>query len=199
MKNFVIGTLGGGIIIFFWSAISWMILPIHSNTYKYHSHQEELMVQLEKFQTEDGVYVLPTADDRKISRSSEAYQNAEVLLKQASLNKPWMILIYLNHKESMTFITLAKGFLYDLFIAFAFCFALSRIGPGVSYASRFMVCLIIGMAFIFQGPLRYVNWQGYPLSFFIGEIIDTLVEVALVGGFISWIFGPDCNKMECLS
>ena len=85
MKKLIIGTLVGGIIIFIWSALSWMLLPTHQDTFKYHPNQDAIMQILKDQQTTDGAYMIPAVDDTKMKRGSSEYQKAsKEMMRRAS-------------------------------------------------------------------------------------------------------------------
>lgn len=189
MKKLIIGTLVGGIIIFVWSALSWVILPTHYNSYKFNPNQDAILQMLKDQNTESGVYALPAIDDRNIKHGTTEYQKAMEDMNKTSVGKPWAMLLYQQSYEGESGGTFAKGIFYDLIIAFAFCMVVSMAGAGSSFGTRFGLCLVIGLAFIARGPLTAMNWQGYPMHFFSGEIIDTVVETIFTGAFISWLYG----------
>ncbi len=188
MRKLIIGTLAGGILIFIWSALSWMVLPTHQDTFKYNANQDALMQMLKEQQTADGAYMLPAVDDTKMKHGSSEYQKASKELMDAQTGKPWAILIYGNAMNAMGGGMFACGLLYDLLIALALCLAVSA-SSGASFMSRFIICLAIGVAFACKGPLSQHNWMGYPLHYIMGDVWDSIMEAAIAGAFISWWYG----------
>ena len=47
MKKILIGSLVGTLIMFIWSFLAWMILPIHANTYMYTPAQDNILKVLQ--------------------------------------------------------------------------------------------------------------------------------------------------------
>ncbi|RMD75958.1 MAG: hypothetical protein D6818_00920, partial [Bacteroidetes bacterium] len=88
MKNTLIASLVAALIAFVFQAMSWMVLPIHHNSFKYTPGQDAVIEALQAHLPEDGMYMIPMPDPA----TTTAEQQAE--FNEAMVGKPWAIVNY---------------------------------------------------------------------------------------------------------
>ena len=175
MKRYIIGSLVGAIILFLWQFLSWMVLPVHDNSMKYTSTQNQIMDVLNANLSEDGMYMMPSAATKK--EQQEMTKSME--------GKPWATVIY--HKAMNTDMTMmmVRGFLVDFFLVISLIYILTR--GGIPVARRaFSGSVALGLATFLWGPYTGHIWFDLPLHMIWGDLIDAIVAWGLCGIWIGW-------------
>src|SRR6056300_1003559 len=113
MKNTLLFTLVGGLILFVWQFLSFAMLNLHGSASEHTPLQDPILERLAELELEAGMYALGTL-------SQEDYQDpakVEAYLAEQD-GQPWAILNY--HKEWSSDMTpnLVRSFIMNLLIAF---------------------------------------------------------------------------------
>src|SRR5688572_26079904 len=178
MKNWIIGSLVGAIIIFGWQFLSWQVLHLHQGGTQYHPAQETIMTNLSSSISEDGAYMLPTA------KPGASQKEHEELMKQME-GKPWASVIFHKSYESKMARRMIRGFLVDLFLVFTLIYILTRGGiPGSTRV--FAGSVAVGLFTFLWGPYMGHNWFDLPLGMIKGDLIDAIAAWGICGLWLGW-------------
>jgi hypothetical protein len=181
MKKIIIASLVGGILLFGWQGLSWMVLNLHAKAYLYTPAQDSLLSHINSSLTEEGQYVLPGMPPGASQKDAEAiWKNQE--------GKPWASIVYHKaFKMNMT-MQMIRGFLICLVCVWLFCLVVGRIG-NKSFSAVFSTALTFGIiSFLFVWYIGH-NWIDTPWSVLKAELIDDLAGWGLVGIWLGWWYG----------
>lgn len=169
MKLILQGGLLGGLILFVWSAISWMALPFHASSM--HSFQNETLVQSAVMasldQNHGGVYMLPK-DHKK------------------SAGNPSMLAVIRPQGCGPVGVSMLIGFLMQCLGAALATGLLLKTG-GMNYWGRVGFILMFAMAVGVVAVLPGWNWWGFSAAFIAVEFMDLFIGWFLAGLVIAKI------------
>jgi len=94
MKKILIASLVGGIILFAWHAVSWMVMPIHLDSFHYSPAQDSILNALENAGLTTGAYFMPTADNRNVTAFDSEYHKKTEELMKTRVGKPMATIFY---------------------------------------------------------------------------------------------------------
>lgn len=192
MKKLLLASLVGAIIIFMWNAISWMVLPIHFDAFKYTPSQDSILNRLNSSGLESAAYMLPLADNRNLTPSDSKYQEERKSLDAHLKGKPVAMIFFNKSFEGDMASTFVMGFLY-LFIS-VFCVSLILLAASSkvnTFGGRLWIVMLIALLFAFQGPMSDYNWMHFPWHYVRPMIIDIFVSWGLCGIWLSWYLGRE--------
>ena len=52
----------GGVIVFLWMMVSWMVLPMHKATMNKFVDESEVLSTITRYAPKDGIYVIPSME-----------------------------------------------------------------------------------------------------------------------------------------
>jgi len=189
MKKFFIASLVGAIIVYVWSALSWIVLPIHTHSFHYTPKQDTIMSVLNKSSLGNDMYMLPNADNRNAGMFDSKYMKAQQENHEKAMGKPFAMLIY-NNSFDMPPIQMVIGIIIDLLAVMCATIILVMAKDKlVTFFMRWWVVMVIGFIVALNSYMLEWNWMGFPWHFVKGEIIDTFMEWGLCGAWLSWYLG----------
>lgn len=159
MGRYIKAGIVGGIVIFIWSMVSWMVLPWHMATV--HSFKDEKAVtqMLEANALKPGIYYSPAWN------STQTVNPESVPTVFAA--------IQFNGKTSMTtpmIISLLTQIVAAIFVAWL----LGRT-RGLNYFSRVSFVVIFALAAGIVSEVPYWNWFGFDVQYILVAIADLLI------------------------
>lgn len=169
ISSLIKGSIIGGIVLFLWGAISWMLIPWHQQTI-HQFHDEAAVTQTLKANAPiTGVYMLP-----------HSYEEHEV--------KPDFFFfgsVKISTPESMNY-KLLVSFIIQCIVAFVLSFILlsSHIRD---YAGKVTLITLVGLAAGIYCYLPLWNWFEFSPLFTLVEVIDKTVGAFLVGLVLPYI------------
>ena len=111
MKKQIVGTLVGGLILFFWQFLSWGPLGIHGAELQYTDKQDQVLEAINELNLPPGNYMVPNAP------AGTSMEDAEALMKPYA-GKNWAR-ISVNENYSMEMgNNMLRGMVIDLISAF---------------------------------------------------------------------------------
>ena len=96
MKKLLIASGVGAAILFVWSALAWIALPLHHHTFKYTPNQDQILNVIDQNLDESGVYFLPSADNRDIKLFDPEYKKASKELQDSMEGKPTAFIVFIK-------------------------------------------------------------------------------------------------------
>jgi len=177
MKHTLIGGLVGGIIVFIWSFMAWVILPLHEPSLKEVANEATLTSALQSSLSDKAVYVVPKNPGMK---ADQATMDAYVARVKQGPNA--MIIYDPAGTDPMMPRQMVIGIILDIIAAAIVAWFLARsTAMSASYMARVTYCGMFGLFVTFFGHLTDWNWMGYPGDFTSGLIVDTIMSWLLAG------------------
>jgi hypothetical protein len=187
MKKILIASLVGGLIIFAWQAISWMVMPIHLHTFQYAPAQDTILDVLKNSGLEDGAYFMPTIDNRNASSFDPEYHKKGEAMMKERIGKPMAVVFYKPAMEEMGGGPFIYGLLYDLIAVLCACLLLSlAYQSNASFLMRWWMVMLFAVIYVMQGPMAMHNWMMEPWHYTKGFIYDAFIGWGLTG---LWLAG----------
>ena len=183
MGKVVIGAVVAAIIVFAYQAMSWMVLPVHTNTLKYSAQQDVILAAIAQNLTEDGVYAIPNVPPGSTQEQHTEFSNNMI-------GKPWA-LVYFHKSFGMNMAKdMLMGFVLNLIAAFTIAYVMWTAREKLAgFGSKFALAIAFAGFTILQSSLMMANWWQTPAHYLSGEIIDHLVGWGLGGAWLAWWFG----------
>ena len=182
VKKILLGGVVGGIVVFVWSVISHMILPLGMAGFSQLPNEDMVVTALRENIKEPGLYYFPgmeqiagmTAEEKKVSmqRWEEKYRQGPngTLIYQPQGQNPMM--------PKQLIIELLSNIAGALVAAYLLAKA---VGGLASFGSRVLFVLLLGLFASLAIDISYWDWYGFPGSFTLAAIIDQVVSWGLAG------------------
>lgn len=183
MKRTLIATLVGALIIFVYQSLSWMALPVHTNSFKRTPAQDSILGTLSSQLTQDGMYYMPMPPE------GASHEEAEKMMKDCT-GKPWALISYHRALDYDMAKNMIIGLLLNILAAWIVVYILTKAaGIFSTFSSRVWITFLIYVLVVAQSPLMEWNWLSSPMHYISGEIIDGLVGGLLLGIWLGWYMG----------
>jgi hypothetical protein len=153
----------GGVVLFFWGFISWAVLPWHDRVANKFSDEATVSQALKANAPVQGIYYLPFAEEDHKAGEVAAFVN--VLPQGFDMNMGKLMGIALIMQ----------------ILSASLVFWLLRQTRGLSYLGKLGFVAVVGLTigFVSHGP--YWNWFGFPASYTIVMILDSMIGWTLAG------------------
>lgn len=179
MKKILIGALVGGILIFIWQTLSWMILDLHRPANQYTPKQSEVMPFLNSQFSEDGSYFMPSIPPGASGEVMEQH------MKEAD-GKPWAVVAYHKELKMSMGMNIFRGIIIDILMVGLFCWILSGFA-NPRFGNVFVASLLVGLIAFLNFPYTVHIWfQTFDLD---ASLMDALIGWGLAGLWLGWWYG----------
>ena len=178
MKKFIVASLVGAVIMFVWSFLAWVVLPIHSTTYMYTPAQDAIMKVLAESNLETGTYGMPSAPTPE--------EMMEV--HESNVGKPGAAVFYIKEMPGMGAAMHIWGFVFNFIMVFAACMLLANNMTG-SFFSRWWMVMMVAVIIIFGVHFMNWNWMGHTWNYTRDFVLDTAIGWGLTGLWLAWYLG----------
>lgn len=189
MKILLKGGITGGLIVFLWGALSWMVLPFHGRTIS--NFPDEMAVQRALISNvlESGIYILPHPDEA-MERSTDREARRLGLRKKEQMAKgPFAFVVMQMKGTGPLTVQLARSLAIQMIGALLMTWLLLQAGP-ISYRRRVFFVVVAAMTAGVLGHLPQWNWWGFPDPYILLEMLDLLVGWFLAGLVLARIVPP---------
>lgn len=181
-KKILLGGVVGGIVIFVWSAISHIVLPLGEVGIKDLPNEEMVVTAMRANITDPGFYFFPGMG-LSAGMSKEEKQASMQRWQEKYRQGPNGILIY--HPQGQDPM-MAKGLLIELLSniagALVAAYLLAKAVVGIaSFGGKVLFVLLLGLFASLAIDISYWNWYGFPGSYTLVQIIDQVVGWGLAG------------------
>lgn len=177
MKKTLLGGFVGGVILFVWSFLAWVVLPIHSPALREIPNEDAFVSVIKPALPGKGVYQLPHNPGMSADKAAQ-----DAWMEKTKRGPGGLIIYDPAGSDPMMTGQMIVGLLIDILSALIVAWLLTRsTAMTSSYMSRVMFC---GMFAIFATAFDYLtmwNWMGYPADFTTGLIVDALIAWLLAG------------------
>ncbi len=175
IKPLLMGGILGGLVVFTWGAISWMVLPWHDSTMKQFSNQDVVAVTLDAYAPETGVYFLAPGLDEQGQPINGVEQGRVVF---AAIQDPM---------PSMN-PAMLKGLVTQILAALLVTWLVLK-GAYPSFGARVSVVLVFAAAASLVGVVPNWIWWGFATDYSLVMIADMVIGWGLAGVVIAWATG----------
>jgi len=190
-KKIVLGGIIGGVLMFIWSAVAHMLLPIGTMGIKAIPNEDAVLSVMKSNITEPGFYFFPGEGIMQAESGSKEQQDAAMeAWKKKYEAGPRGIMVYHPTGESpMSPRQLIYEGLSDVVGALIAAFLLSLATLRVkSFAGRVGFVALLGALAWILIEFSYWNWYGFPPAYVTGTLIDQVVGMAFAGIGIAMVF-----------
>lgn len=172
LRPLLIGGIVGGIVVFIWGAVSWMVLPWHDATLQKFSNEDVVAVTLDAYAPDPGVYVLAPGMDES-GRLAEDGEIGRVVFAAIQPPMPSMNAAMLKNLLAQILAALLVTWL-----------VLKAALP--SFGQRVLLVLAFAAAASLVGIVPNWIWWGFSTGYTLVNIADLLIGWGLAGLVISW-------------
>jgi hypothetical protein len=169
MKKLLLGTILGGLTVFLWSAVSWMVLPWHNTQFQTFADEAAVSAVLKANAPTRGLYLLPSAHG-----ASKDDKSGEAGVERMRAG-PFLFGVVRTDRHDWNFgQLLRRSFLIQAAAAFMIT-ALLLTTRLPSYFGRVLfVTVVAGVAGIL-GHLPNYNWWEFPAGWTFVSIADLVI------------------------
>lgn len=171
MKTYIKSGVLAGMVLFFWGAFSWMVLPWHNATLHSFIDGQAVANGLEANVLQSGIYVTPMGMGGSQDRAQQAYVFASV---------------HLQGMPSSMFPALLISLLIQIAAAILVAYMLSKT-TGLTYCKRVKFVSFFGLAAGIVTYLPYWNWFCFDATYTFVMMADLLIGWLLAGLVLSRI------------
>jgi hypothetical protein len=177
MKLMLKGGVVGGLVLFIWSALSWMALPIHEQTFHGFSNEtlveSALMASLDKGQA--GVYILPNPKG-----PANQTEDAQKQAMEKSHKGPFAFIVMTPKGWGSMGLHMLVGFLINFLSAALVTGLLLKTG-GMKYWGRVWFVVLFAVTAGVICHLPEWNWWGFSARFIGAQFLDLIAGWLLAG------------------
>ncbi len=185
------GGLLGGAVVFVWTAISWMALPWHMQSFSTLTDETAVLKAVKKAAPATGLYLVPNPHPAGAAGTPEDHKAVEAravdLIKEGPSG---MFMIRAEGHDPMDMKTgMIRAFLNQAAVAALFTWIL-LVGGAAGFWRRVSIVFVGGVAGALIGHLPYWNWWGFPANYTCVMITETAIGWLLAGFALAWVTGP---------
>ncbi len=189
MKKLLLGSFVGAIILFVWSAVSWVALPVNLHTLMYTPAQDTLLKVLADNHVPSGTYAMPIADNRTAGWFDAKFKDDAQKVMKEKAGAPTATIFYKQEDTNMNATTYLRGFLFNFLAVLA---ASILLVPGFaadsSFLGRWWLTLVLGLLISASGPMIEYNWMGHPWNYAKHLMVDDFLNWGIVGLWLAYYF-----------
>ena len=173
MKNPIVYTLVGGLVLFVWQFLSFAAINLHGEAQTYTEKDQQILEFLDSIDLEPGMYALGAPSDAE--RTDPALQEAYL---ERMEGQPWAQLNYQAAWSSDMTGNLFRSLVMNLLTAFLLFWMMKNLADP-TLARRVMLAVFVGWAGFMFFP--YSNFIWYKKPDIWAHLIDGTVPFALLG------------------
>lgn len=179
MKQKLLFSLIGAIIIFTWQFLSYGMPNFHKSTAAYTPAQDSILKLIENQGLKEGMYFLGQPDPSLSKAEQESWM-------EKIEGKPWAIINYHESNSMSMSVNLIRGFLVCFVISFLlFWLFIQQKDPTLT--NRLLLALAVGMIGFFFVP--YTNFIWYKAPDIFAHFADAIIPWIILG-FIGHKMAP---------
>lgn len=159
MRNWFVAGIAGGILMFVWSSIAHVALPLGQTGFSQIPNEKPLLGAMhDTLGTKPGLYFFPWVMDANGKMASDATSRME--------SEPTGLLVYHPPGQAAEFgaRTLLTEFGKEVLTAWIAAFLLAQ-AMLAGYAARVGFVSLVGLAASITTNVSYWNWYGFPTSY----------------------------------
>ncbi len=176
MKKILLGAIVGGLLLFIWQTLSWMVMDLHSKAHAYTDKEAAILNVLNSELTEEGQYFMPGYKPGASSAEHEA-------VAKANIGKPWAMVSYHKSFEMPLASNIIRGLVVNIVLMALFCWILSKFAAprfGTVLTASLFAGLIVFLNGIYTGHIWYHTFD------LMAHLTDAIVGWGLAGIWLGW-------------
>ena len=184
MQKIILSAVLGGLTLFVWGMLSWIILPFHSATMKDMPNEQAIVDALRANLTEPGIYVYPGMSDYETDKQvwTAKYKRGPIIP---------MLVYYPHGIEPMELTMHLKGLCIYILAAGLSALMLAMVVSAVpSYGRRILMGTMLGVFAALVSHFMLWNYAMIPAGFTLAMSLDLVVGWTLAGAVIGKIIKP---------
>ena len=176
MKKILVGSIVGGLLLFIWQTLSWMVMDLHAKSHSYTDKEAAIMSTLNSELTAEGQYMIPGAPP------GATMEDHEKIVASAT-GKPWAMIVYHKAFEMNMVMNIVRGLLVNIVLMVLFCWIISKI-PSPKFGTVFLASLFTGLIVFMNGIYTGHIW--YPIFDLMAHLTDAIAGWGLAGVWLGW-------------
>jgi hypothetical protein len=185
MKNILLAGLLGGLTVFLWGFLSWVVLPWHNATMHAIPNEDAVITAMQQTIPSSGVYLFPAMPMSHDDPAQKAYADK-------CAKGPIGMLFYTREgMDAMRASTFIIGYLLFVFSALIAAALLSMTMdklPG--YGTRVIFVTLLGVFVASEGHLSAWNWVHMQFGYAVVGAADAVIGWLLAGLVIAAFVKP---------
>jgi hypothetical protein len=165
--------------MFFWGAISHMLLPIGENGIRtaVPAAEPALVAAMQEAMPEPALYLIPGSDpEQKMTPEAQ-----EAWLARIASGPTALVAWNPGPGTAIGSQPLAQELIGNVLCCLIAAWVLTRLAPGTTYFRRVGIVLLFAAFALISIELSYWNWYSFPSAYLIGQTVDQLVGAGLAG------------------
>ena len=167
-KQLVFGTVLGGIILFVWSAIAWMLIPWPGDPLRSFTNEDAVAQVITANAPRSGNYLLPNMPKRTPGMTDQQYQAASKAMEDRMSRGPFVFAAVRLEPFGSMAKPLVIQFLTQLVLALIATLLLSQT-TGLSYTGRIGFVTAIGVIIFVGGHVDEWTWWSFSNAYMLME------------------------------
>jgi len=192
IKRLIAGGIVGGITLFMWGFISWVILTWHFDTLRHDSSVTAVVEDIEDHLPETGVYYFPPVPTMRPDKAEK-----EAYMELHKSGPSGMIFYIAEHADPMPPRRLLLGFIVDIGAAtFATLLLIVALPSLPKYWGRVVFVAALGVFAILAVRMIDGVFHNLPIQWTVNQSLDTAISWVLVGLVLAAIVRPAKDSVE---
>ena len=189
MSKITIGGVIAGVIMFLWSFVAHMVLPIGMMGISSTTNEDAVLAAL-KSANASGLYMMPGYEVLQAKSSAEQQAAMKVTAEKAKITGSAFIVYRPEGGAEINLKTLGLSLAADIVACWIFGFALWAAMPRIrTFNMRVWLVMIMGLLPFVLGDFGNWNWYEFPSMYGFGRALDYSVGAVFAGMFLAWWFG----------
>jgi hypothetical protein len=189
IKSLLLGSLLGGLVVFAWSAISWMVLPWHNPMMISFGNEAAVAQVLAENATTSGMYIMPGLPAGYDKLSGEAKKAADAEMEQRGKTMGFFYGVVLRSANFDMGKMMIVGFLFDVLAALLVMMLVMKTG-GMTYGGRVMFIVTVALAAAVMCVLPNWVWFHYPTMWAVVGMADVVIAWFLAALLMAKVGAP---------
>jgi len=186
MSKLLRGAIVGGIMLFAWSMVSWVVLSWHFDSIKALPDQDKTAAWIAESIQEPNVYLMPM----NFSTLSIDSLDPDTLFAPINSNAPSMFAAIAPSGSEMSLLNTGLLALAAQMVAAFFVTAIILINTPSRFWGRFSQVLLFALAASVAIHVPHFIWFNFPLTYTLVAIADSLIGWLFAGIAIAYITKP---------
>ncbi len=180
IKKLVVASLLGGVVLFIWSALSWMVFGFQEANLNHFTDEDAITEAIRSQAPASGMYILPGYPEHRPGASAEEIRMAEDIMKERMLQGPHIFAsVRLTGTDSLTPF-MVRGFIINVISVFLVALMVWKIRT-ISFVGKVAFTVVFALAASAAIHLQYWNWWSFSTGYITTSIIDMAIGWFLVG------------------
>ncbi len=155
----------GGFILFLWGAAAWTVLPWQMNQFKQFSNEKDVRFAIKDNAPESGLYMLPSLNYNNQDQLEEA--------KKQMAEGPFVFAsVMVNGKSPSMIGSATAGLIVKIIAACLVAWLLFQ--TRLEYNKSVLFVTVVGALIGLMATAPYAIWFGFPGTFVISSIIESV-------------------------